>query len=40
MTPLMQALLAVAITCAIVAAWGFYWAKREHEERPRGRPRP
>lgn len=29
---MMMALLAVAITCGIVAAWGFYWAKREREE--------
>jgi hypothetical protein len=32
MTPMMQALLVVVIFCAIVAAFGFYWAKREREE--------
>lgn len=32
MDPLMQALLGVAITCAIVAGFGFYWKKREREE--------
>lgn len=32
MDPLMEALLAVAITCAIVAAFGFHWRKREREE--------
>jgi nitrogen fixation-related uncharacterized protein len=36
---MMKALVVVAITCAIVAAWGFYWAKREREGwRPRHRP--
>lgn len=33
MTPMMEALLAVGIFCGIVAAFGFYWAKREREER-------
>jgi len=28
---MMQALLVVGIFLAIVAAWGFYWAKRERE---------
>ena len=32
MDPLMQALLGVAITCAIAAGFGFYWKKREREE--------
>lgn len=32
MTPMIEALLAVGIACGIVAAFGFYWAKREREE--------
>ncbi len=28
----MEALLAVATTCAIVAGFGFYWKKQEREE--------
>ena len=33
MTAMIQALLVVGLACAIVAAWGFYWAKRERKER-------
>ena len=33
MTAVTQAVLVVAGVCAIVAAWGLYWAKREREER-------
>ena len=32
MDPLMEALAVVAVTCAIVALYGFYWKRREREE--------
>ena len=32
MTPMIQALLVVGIFCAIVAAFGFHWAKQERDE--------
>jgi hypothetical protein len=30
---MLKALLPALITSAIVAVWGFYWAKRERQER-------
>jgi len=32
MSPLMEAVLMVVGACAIAAAFGFHWAKREREE--------
>ena len=32
MTPVFEAYIAVFIVCGIVAAYGFYWKKREREE--------
>ena len=31
MTPMIEALLVVGIACGVVAAFGFYWGKRERE---------
>ena len=33
MTPVMEAYLIVFAACGVVAAFGFYWAKQEREER-------
>ena len=30
---MLRGYVAVVIACLIVAAWGFYWAKRERRER-------
>jgi len=40
MDPVMEAMLAVAIACAIVAAYGFYLKKRERQEWEARRRKP